>query len=71
MDDLIMALGILRRYMNEDTHAPTHCEHDELRVYVGVSPDNMEESDVSMLDDLGFHWDDEFESWLSYRFGSC
>ena len=65
MNDLIKALQIFAKYTNDDK--PTHCEHDEFRVY--VAPDNVSQEDLVELDQLSFFPDDS-ECFLSFRFGS-
>jgi hypothetical protein len=66
MRDLIEALTILQKYQVGDY--PTHCEHDVLMVQASreVSPE-----DEKRLGELSFRWSDEYESWISYRFGSA
>jgi hypothetical protein len=51
---------------------PTHCEHDEFRVYPNVPKENFTAEELAQLDVWGFFWDDEFdEGFMSFRFGSC
>ena len=72
MKDLIEALTILMKYGGADTHAPTHCEHDVFAVAgIGVEMGTVSDTDAKRLDELGFHWDSEYECWASFRFGSC
>lgn len=75
MDELIEALTIFKKYVEPDSYEarfPTHCEHDVLYVYIGVSPDVMDEGDPERLEELGFEWELELdETWSSFRFGSC
>lgn len=53
-----------------DTGFPTHCEHDIM--YVNVNPENVSESDIKILEELGFIPDREgYDMFCSYRFGSC
>ena len=71
MNDLIEALTILRKYHN-GTDGPTHCEHDELRVF-GIDTESVSLDDRARLGQLGF-FQDESEGgpcFSSYRFGSC
>lgn len=67
MKDLIEALTIFSKYNSGDI---IHCEHDVLMVgyidYLDVSKE-----DIERLDELGFFPSDEYESFISYRFGSC
>lgn len=70
MRDLIEALQIMFKY-GFDSRNPTTCVHDELHVCVDFDLDIVSEEDIKKLDELGFFWDDEFEHFVSYRFGSC
>jgi len=68
MKDLIAALTIFLKY--GDPYAPTHCEHDVMRVM--VSHDVVSAGDLIELEALGFHADGrDFGSFYSYRFGSA
>lgn len=68
MKDLIKALNIFLKY--KDNYNPTHCKHDTLYV-VGISYEEVCDSDKEALKGLGFHWSDEYDCWCSYRFGSA
>lgn len=68
MDKLIQALQIFLKYANHQW--PTHCEHDLLHV-VGIGEDEVSEEDKEKLEELGFSWSDEHDSWVSYRYGSA
>ena len=71
MDDLIEALTILRRYLeNTNSPSPLHCEHDELTV-CDVFASDVSVADIKRLDELGFFVDDDDDCFVSYRFGSC
>lgn len=67
MKELIEALTI---FMNYDEGSSTHCEHDVLLV-VSVTEDQVSDEDKSRLEELSFRWMTEYDSWGSYRFGSC
>ncbi len=67
MNDLIEALQIFAKYSNEEW--PTHCEHDILMI--SDVQNDISQEDKDKLEKLGFHWSDEFDCWVSYRFGSC
>ncbi len=69
MDHLIEGLQILKKYMAPDVHCPTHCEHDLLTVM--VSQQELEDKDMTRLDELGFFYNDEYGYWGSFRFGSA
>jgi hypothetical protein len=70
MKDLIEALQILLKYANDDKN-PTTCTHDELYVDCGIELEKVTEQDICRLDELGFFWNEESESFISFRFGSC
>lgn len=67
MEDLIKALGIFLKYRNE-SH-PTHCEHDTLWVVGDYS--DMSDADKKELDELGFFFNENDDSWQSYKYGSA
>lgn len=68
MKDLIEALQIFLKYKNEQW--PTHCEHDIMMI-MGIEQDEISAEDVKRLDDLGFRWNEEYDCWASYKFGSA
>lgn len=68
MKDLIEALQIFQQYAN--VNRPTHCEHDVLMV-VDVAQDAVSDGERIRLDNLGFFWDDESNTWSSFRFGAA
>ena len=67
MEDLIEALQIFYRYSTDKY--PTHCEHDVLYV-TAVEPDVVSKEDKESLDRLGFFPSDEYNCFMSFRFGS-
>jgi hypothetical protein len=69
IDQLIQALTIFKKYIGDDDF-PTHCEHDTLMVMVHTE-EEVSEEDRKTLEELGFFFDDNTESWHSYRFGSA
>jgi len=71
MDDLIEALTIFKKYIKEDAYAPTHCEHDVFMVCAGIREDAVSAEDTERLEELGFSWDESYDCWSSFRFGSC
>lgn len=74
MKDLIEALTIFLKYApaDKDTYAPTHCEHDIFLVAgMGIEENAVSAEDEKRLEELGFHWDSEYDCWASFRFGSC
>ena len=70
MKDLIEVLKILLEYANDDRR-PTHCEHDTLYICSGIQKEQVSEADIARLDELGVFWDEEFDCFMSFRFGSC
>ena len=75
MDDLIEALTIFNKYIKADNNyaklAPTHCEHDVFMVCAGIAKDDVSAEDKERLEKLSFSWNDEYDCWTSFRFGSC
>jgi hypothetical protein len=69
MEDLIKALQIFLKYDNQTY--PTHCEHDELWIIGNYDPSEMSKEDVDMLDELGFFWSENDESFKSFKYGSA
>lgn len=71
MNDLIEALQIFAKYLEEKNgHCPTHCEHDVFMV-VDIEEDALSPEDAKRLDELGFHWSGEYDCFCSFRFGSA
>lgn len=68
MKDLIEALTIFLKYKNE--RWPTNCSHDLLAI-MAVTKEEVSEEDVQRLDELGFHWMNDVDSWGSFRYGSA
>ena len=66
MKDLIEALQIFMKYCG-DVKYPTTCEHEELFVNC-VTPEQVSEEDLKLLDKLGFFPYEDF-AFVSYRFG--
>lgn len=72
MDDLIKALQIFKKYMEENGHNmtwPTNCSHDVL--YIDCRVEWIPKNQHSELENLGFVADDDDDGWISFRFGSC
>lgn len=69
MDDLIEALQIASKYMNEQQWCyPTNCSHDELLICVDETLFTPE--DKARMEELDFFVGDE-GGFKSFRFGSC
>ena len=68
MSDLIKALQIFLKYKNEEY--PTHCEHDVLCV-MGVTKEEVSSDDATALDELGFFWNEEYDCWATFKYGSA
>ena len=73
MNDLIEALEIFKKYVpDQDSYKfknPFHCEHDIL-IVTAVKIDDVSEEDAERLDDLGFFKSEEYDSFVSFKFGS-
>lgn len=70
MDDLIQALNIFQKYLNNtNAYNPTHCEHDVMYV-LDIDQNKVSDEDKIVLELLGFFWSDSEECFVSYRFGS-
>lgn len=65
---MIEALTIFAKYA--DPYSPTNCEHDVLMV-IGVDVAAVSAEDQARLDELGFHWSNGYDCWVSYRYGSA
>lgn len=68
MSDFIKALQIFMKY-NNPTH-PFSCDHDVLYVY-GINPDAVSDSDIKLLEQLGFKVDIPNGCFYSFKYGSC
>lgn len=68
MEDLIKALQIFLKYGNPEF--PTHCEHDILMI-ADIDPEKVSEEDIKELDKLGFFISEQYDSFVSFRFGSA
>lgn len=60
--DLIVAVNVIQEYVPDGN---VSAEHDEIWL-PGPSPEEMKESDVKILEDLGFSWESEFDTWHHY-----
>jgi hypothetical protein len=38
---------------------------------MGIEKDEISNEDLARLDALGFFWDEEYDCWASFRFGSA
>ena len=68
MEDLIRALQIFLKYGNP--RWPTNCSHDVLAI-MEIEPDKVSDEDKTDLCQLGFIVSEEFECFISFRFGSA
>lgn len=71
MNDLIESLQIFSKYFDATNAYPTHCGPDILALRVADNPDGITSVDRARLEQLSWHFNDEYECWCSYRFGSC
>lgn len=62
MKDVYDGLAILLRY---DPDGDFDSQHDQL-FCGGPRPDLIDAADFAKLDDLGFFWNEEFESWSKF-----
>lgn len=70
MSDLIKALTILSKYMTpSELKYPTNCDHDILMVC--CRKQLLSDEDMAELEKCSFEWNDEYDCWTSYRFGSA
>lgn len=68
LSELIEGLQIFLKY--GDVEWPTHCEHDELWI-TNVALTALTSEDRARLEELGFIYDEDDESYKSYAFGSA
>ena len=68
MENLIKALTILLKYGNP--YNPFHCEHDTLYIW-DIKFSEVSEDDRKLLDSLGFFEDNEYDGFISFKYGSC
>lgn len=68
MDDLIKALTIFMKYLDDKNDAVINCEHDAM--YVCIDADLVSAEDIDELEKLSFSVD-ENDTFKSHRFGSC
>ena len=68
LSELIEALQIFLKY--GDAEWPTHCEHDEMWI-TNVDAEAITDEDRTRLEELGFDYDEDDESYKSYSFGSA
>lgn len=74
MKDLIEALTILSKYVEDDSYQsnyPTNCSHDVM--WFNVDPALVSDEDKKRLEELDLNvGDGDFEGgFYSYKFGSC
>ncbi len=68
MDDLIEALNIFKKYKN--VKWPTNCTHDVFAI-MEVEENEVSTKDKKRLDELDFLFCEDYECWISFRFGSA
>ena len=68
MKELIEALIVFQRY--SENEYPTHCEHDALCV-CHIEQSDMSEVDREYVEARSFFWNEEYDCWSSYKYGSC
>ena len=67
-NDLRTAIDIFESKVPDLTY-PFGCEHDILHVY--VSPELFSLVELSTLESLGFHTDEAFDAFYSFKYGSA
>ena len=68
MDKLIEALQIFLKYANPTY--PTNCSHDKLAI-MEVEREMVSDEDHAKLEELGFIWDEEYDYYFSFLYGSA
>lgn len=70
MDDLIESLQIFIKYVG-DVPFPIHCEHDVMMMVAANDKKLISPEDSERLEELGWSWSNEYDCWISHKFGSC
>lgn len=68
MKDLIQALKIFEKYIGDKKY-PTWAEHEIFGVVCPI--EKMSEEEIKKLEELGFYWNEEYNSFYSYKYGDC
>lgn len=68
MESLIKALQIFLKYQNLEF--PTSCINDEL-IIVRIGKNEVSENDTKKLDKLGFVWNNGYDCFSSFKYGSA
>jgi len=68
MDDLIEALNIFKKY--KSVRWPTNCRRDVFAI-MEVEEAEVSAEDKKRLDELSFLFSEEYDCWISFRFGSA
>lgn len=63
LSDVRAGLEVLAAYDKGEAHVCA--EHDEIFVG-GPAPKQMQAADVTRLEELGFDWDEDTDSWHRY-----
>jgi len=69
MLDLIKALKIFMKYMDNKNDCVIYCEHDFMNV--NIDPKDIDKDDIIKLGQLGFHRDIDAGLFYSAKYGSC
>ena len=67
IEQLIEDLKVFSKYSKSDW--PTHCEHDVMMI-ADVEQDDISEEDLAKVSDR-WHWSNEYDSYISFTFGSA
>lgn len=63
MKDVVDGLTILMKY---DPNGGAEAQHDILFATPKITKDAVSDEDAKTLDDLGWHWSDEFDCWARF-----
>lgn len=67
MQKLREGLEILEKYVDEDESTQVSAEHDIIYLgQPGLKPDVVSDEDRERLEELGVHWDAQYDSWYSF-----
>jgi hypothetical protein len=71
MTDLIKALTIFQSYLADENALAPPSWYQGILLVMDVKQEQVSEEDRARLKDLSFFWNDEYDCWSSFRFGSA
>jgi len=71
MEDLIKALKIIYKYVDDIVKYPVHCSEDMFYIASPIEFEDYTKRDLQKLFVLGFNYNDEHEGFISIRFDAC